>query len=441
MRPILKEKKLTTENYKGTRDFFPPDMKIRNYLFSVMKRVVKSYGYEEYDGPMIESLDLYRAKTGEEIVGKQIYNFIDKGGREVAIRPEMTPTVARMVASKLRELPRPIRWFSIPNLWRYEQPGHGRLREHWQLNVDLFGINHHYAELEILSLACDILFAFGAPRDSFRVKVSHRSLLDEFFKDGLQLRPEQSHEVSKILDKKNKITNDEYVSLVNKTIPENPNAIEKINQFLASNISDLPNIIGVSQGTISALTSLFSDLKSVGLGDMVHFDPSVVRGFDYYTGFIFEIFDTSPTNKRSLYGGGRYDNLIGLFSNEELSGTGFGLGDVTLLNFLQTHNLLPNVSNQNIVYIPFLENVNFLHGQTLAAKLRKSGISVDLALVSQKMGKQLSYAEKKGYRWILLQGEEEITKNTVTVKDMLNRSQEEYTFDQAIEKISKELNK
>jgi len=437
----LKEKKLATENYKGTRDFFPEDMKIRNYLFSVMKQVVRSYGYEEYDGPMIESLDLYRAKTGEEIVGKQIYDFVDKGGREVAIRPEMTPTVARMVASKLRELPRPIRWFSIPNLWRYEQPGHGRLREHWQLNVDLFGVNHHYAELEILSLACDILFAFGAPRDSFRVKVSHRALLDEFFNDGLKLKPEQAHEVSKILDKKNKITEEEYSASVKKAIPENPNAVNLINEFLAAKISDLSKIGGVKPETIQVISNLFKDLENVGLADIVDFDPSVVRGFDYYTGFIFEIFDTSPKNKRSLYGGGRYDNLIGLFSNEELSGTGFGLGDVTLLNFLQTHDLLPNMSNENTIFIPFLDEKNFLIGQTMATKIRKAGLSVDLALTNQKVGKQLAYAEKKGYRWILLLGEEEISKNIVTLKDMVNRSQEEISFENAITKISQEINK
>jgi len=439
LRPHLKDKKLTTENYKGTRDFFPSDMKIRNYLFSVMKQVVRSYGYEEYDGPMIESLDLYRAKTGEEIVGKQIYNFIDKGGREVAIRPEMTPTVARMVASKLRDLPRPIRWFSIPNLWRYEQPGHGRLREHWQLNVDLFGINHHLAELEILSLACDILFAFGAGRDTFRVKVSHRSLLDEFFEKGLHLKKEQAHEVSKILDKKNKITNEEYITLVQKTIPENPNAVEGINKFLTSKITDLSSVPGLKTETIQTLSNLFRDLENIGLGDIIDFDPSVVRGFDYYTGFIFEIFDTSPANKRSLYGGGRYDNLIGLFSNEELSGTGFGLGDVTLQNFLQTHQLLPSLSNENIVYIPLLNLDHFFLGQSMATRLRKNGIAVDLSLAAQKMGKQLSYAEKKGYRWIILQGEEEIFKKTVTLKDMLNRTQEECLFEVALEKISNEL--
>ncbi|GBF51541.1 histidyl-tRNA synthetase [Leptospira ryugenii] len=437
----MKEKKLTTENYKGTRDFFPEDMRIRNYLFSIMKQVVRSYGYEEYDGPMLESLDLYRAKTGEEIVGKQIYDFVDKGGREVAIRPEMTPTVARMVASRLRELPRPIRWFSIPNLWRYEQPGHGRLREHWQLNVDIFGVNHHAAELEIFSLACDILFAFGAPRNSFRLKVSHRSLLDEFFQNGLKLKPEQAHDVSKILDKKSKITQDEYVSMVQKVVPNNNDAVTLIDQFLNSNIANLKEIPGISEDSYQKIQSLFSDLESLGLRDIIDFDPSVVRGFDYYTGFIFEIFDTSPKNKRSLYGGGRYDNLIGLFSHEELSGTGFGLGDVTLLNFLQTHNLVPNLSNENTVFIPLLDETFFLSCQTIAKEFRKHGIPVDQALVSQKMGKQLSYAEKKGYRWILLLGEDEIAKNLVTLKDMQERSQETFSLEVALQKVNEQTKK
>lgn len=435
----MKEQKLTTANYKGTRDFFPEDMKLRNYLFSVMKQVAISYGYEEYDGPMIESLDLYRAKTGEEIVGKQIYNFIDKGGREVAIRPEMTPTVARMVASKLRDLPRPIRWFSIPNLWRYEQPGHGRLREHWQLNVDMFGVNHFRAELEIFALACDILFAFGAPRNSFRVKVSHRLLLDEFFKSGLKLKPEQAQEVSKILDKKNKITQDEYVALVSKTIPDDVTAITKIDQFLAATVENIRSIPGLTEDTIQKINDLFSGLKDLGLADIVDFDPSVVRGFDYYTGFIFEIFDTSPKNKRSLYGGGRYDNLIGLFSNEELSGIGFGLGDVTLQNFLETHGLLPNLSNANTVYIPLLDDTSFSATQDLAKQFRAAGVAVDLSLQNQKMGKQLSYAEKKGYRWIVILGEEEIKNQTVTLKDMIGRSQEELKWNDALQKIRTEL--
>ncbi|MCW7488155.1 histidine--tRNA ligase [Leptospira meyeri] len=437
----MKEQKLTTENYKGTRDFYPEDMRLRNYLFSVMKDVARSYGYEEYDGPMVESLDLYRAKTGEEIVGKQIYNFIDKGDREVAIRPEMTPTVARMVAKKLRDLPRPIRWFSIPNLWRYEQPGHGRLREHWQLNVDMFGVTSQRAELEILSLACDILFAFGAKRNSFKVTISHRSLLDEFLLDGLKVSPNQAHEVSKILDKKNKITEAEYIALVSKTIPNDPTAVSKINLFLAATTETLGQIPGIKEETRNTIQTLFVDLKTIGLDDIVYFDPSVVRGFDYYTGFIFEIFDTSPQNKRSLYGGGRYDNLIGLFSNEELSGIGFGLGDVTLQNFLTAHDLLPNFANDSTVYIPLLDESSFAENHNFARELRKEKIAVEVSLLSQKMGKQLSYAEKKGYRWILLRGEDEIKAGTVTLKDMATRNQWTSSFTEALQKIKEELSR
>ncbi|XDD46258.1 histidine--tRNA ligase [Leptospira sp. WS39.C2] len=437
----MKEQKLTTENYKGTRDFYPEDMRLRNYLFSVMKDVVRSYGYEEYDGPMVESLDLYRAKTGEEIVGKQIYNFIDKGDREVAIRPEMTPTVARMVAKKLRELPRPIRWFSIPNLWRYEQPGHGRLREHWQLNVDMFGVPSVRAELEILSLACDILFAFGAPRNSFKVTISHRSLLDEFLLDGLKVSPNQAHEVSKILDKKNKITQEEYVALVSKTIPNDPGAVSKIDLFLNANVNSLSQIPGIKDETQKSIIELFNDINTIGLADIIQFDPSVVRGFDYYTGFIFEIFDTSPQNKRSLYGGGRYDNLIGLFSNEELTGIGFGLGDVTLQNFLTVHNLLPSFANDATVYIPLLDDSSFADNHNFAKQIRLEKINVEVSLVSQKMGKQLSYAEKKGYRWILLRGEDEIKAGTVTLKDMVTRDQFTLSFSEALQKLKEVISK
>lgn len=435
----MKEKKLTTENYKGTRDFYPEDMRLRNYLFSVMKEVVSSYGYEEYDGPLIESLDLYRAKTGEEIVGKQIYNFIDKGDREVAIRPEMTPTVARMVAKRLRELPRPIRWYSIPNLWRYEQPGHGRLREHWQLNVDLFGVDNNRAELEILTLACDILFAFGASRESFKVQISHRALLDEFLLDGLGVSPSQAHEVSKILDKKNKISLEEYRSLVSNVIPNDPTAIPKIDQFLNATVADLSLISGIQESTANLIQRLFQDLAILGLSDIVKFDPSVVRGFDYYTGFIFEIFDTNPENKRSLYGGGRYDNLIGLFSNEELSGIGFGLGDVTLQNFLKTHNLIPNFASDQTVFIPLLNESMYLENSKIAQEIRQKKIAVDLSLSPQKLAKQLSYAEKKGYRFLLLRGEEERAKGLVTLKDMKNRTQTTIALSDAKDVVLKEI--
>ncbi|MCC5814533.1 MAG: histidine--tRNA ligase [Leptospira sp.] len=415
-------------------------MRIRQFMFSVMRGVVESYGYEEYDGPMLESLDLYRAKTGEEIVGKQLYNFVDKGGREVAMRPEMTPTLARMVASRQRELPRPIRWFSFPNLWRYEQPGLGRLREHWQLNVDIFGVDGYEAEVEILKLASDILFAFGADKTMFRIRISHRKILDGFFENSLKLDPSKAQEVSKILDKKNKISREEYIKEVEKTIPGDPTALGKIDEFLSCSINSISDIDGIPMEIIEETRNLLSQLEKLGLKELIEFDPSIVRGFDYYTGFVYEIFDVSPQNKRSLYGGGRYDNLTGLFSNESISGTGFGMGDVTLKNFLEAHNLLPNLGRENVVCIPLLDERYLSEVFQVADLIRKNGIACEVFLNSkQKLGKQITTAEKKGMKYILLMGDDEIQKGIYSFKNLEERTQVDIPKQELISSIQKEL--
>lgn len=432
---MSKEKKLSTENYKGTRDFYPEDMRFREWMFGIMKKTVKLFGYEEYDAPLIESFDLYKAKTGEEIVGRQLYDFIDKGNRHVAVRPEMTPTLARMVAAKNRDLPKPIRWYSIPNLWRYEAPGHGRLREHWQLNVDIFGINSYRAELEIIQLACEILFAFGAEKKSFKVKISHRKILSGFLKNHLSLDEKNEQAVAKLLDKKNKISKEEFESEISKLLKNPTEDLKKVYTYLESNLENLENS-GIEKEIILEIQKLFSELGKLGLKDCIEFDPSIIRGFDYYTGFIFEVFDTNPENKRSLYGGGRYDNLIGLFSNEELSGIGFGLGDVTLENFLRSHNLIPEIKKHETIFIPLLEEKLFSNTLEIANILRKNKISVDLVLEDkQKLGKQISTAEKKGYRYLLLIGDEEAKSNTLKLKDLIKREEKEIKFENLIKEI------
>ncbi len=420
----LAEKKLSTANYKGTRDFYPEDMQFRNWMFETMKKVVISYGYREYDGPILESLDIYKAKSGQEIVDKQLYDFIDKGERHVAIRPEMTPTLARMVAGRARDLPRPIRWFSIPNLWRYEAPGHGRLREHWQLNVDIFGVNSVTAEIEIISLACDILFAFKAPKDSFRVKFSHRGILSSFLRNTLSLEREKEEAVAKILDKKNKITKEEFEVAILELLPNPNEQLTLIYQYLNSNVDTVLQIPGISEESVLYIQEFYDKIKILGISESVEFDPSIIRGFDYYTGFIFEIFDTNKENKRSLYGGGRYDNLIGLFSNEELSGIGFGLGDVTLENFLKTHKLIPEFKRETSVYLTLMNNSLLSDSLLLARELRKEGIDTEISLDgNQKLGRQISLAEKKGYRYLLVLGEEELKNNSVILKDLKESSQ------------------
>lgn len=432
---MTNKSKLSTANYKGTRDFYPNDMKIRSWMFSIMRSVVIKYGYLEYDGPILESFELYKAKSGEEIE-KQLYNFIDKGERHVAIRPEMTPTLARMVAGKLRDLPRPIRWFSIPNLWRYENPGHGRLREHWQLNVDLFGVNHWTAELEIIRLACDILFAFGASPDSFRVTFSNRKILNQFLRHTLQLNPEKEHAVAKLLDKKNKITQEEFETQIIPHLVQGKEDLSILYKFLSSDVNTISEIQGIETDVVQEIKDFYQAIQNLGLSQTVFFDPSIIRGFDYYTGFIFEIFDTDPSNKRSLYGGGRYDNLISLFSNEQVSGIGFGLGDVTLLNFLTTHKLVPSFETQNGVYLGILGEDIFFSGFEVAGILRKAGILCETNLDPKvKLGKLIPQVEKKGYRFMLLFGEAEKASNSIILKDLKEGSQKSFPLSEIAPEI------
>ncbi|EJO69089.1 histidine--tRNA ligase [Leptospira kirschneri str. 200803703] len=414
---------LTTAPYKGTRDFYPEEMRLRNWMFSVMRETVLSFGYEEYDGPILESFDLYKAKSGEEIVERQLYDFIDKGERRVAIRPEMTPTLARMVAGNLRNLPKPVRWFSIPNLWRYEQPGKGRLREHWQLNVDLFGVDSYRAELEILLIADSILKKFGAPVGSYQIKVSHRKLLDSFLKNSLKLNGDQVHGVSKLLDKKSKISPEVFETEIKPFLNNFKEQFSLIKTYLDSNLETVSKIPGIDTDSVSFIRKLFQELGELGIDKQLLFDPSIIRGFDYYTGCIFEVFDTNPENRRSLYGGGRYDNLIGLFSKEQLSGIGFGLGDVTLKNFLEGHHLIPNLSREKTLFLPIMDESLFVDTFKLSKELRENGILTETMLDSAKIGKQIQIAEKKGYRYVLFLGESEIRTETIQIKDLISGEQ------------------
>ncbi|TGK61906.1 histidine--tRNA ligase [Leptospira wolffii] len=430
---------LPTAPYKGTRDFYPDEMALRSWMFSVMREVVQSFGYQEYDGPILESFELYQAKSGEEIVQRQLYDFVDKGERHVAIRPEMTPTLARMVAGQVRNLAKPIRWFSIPNLWRYEQPGKGRLREHWQLNVDLFGVNSYRAEVEILLIADSILKKFGAPKGSYQIKVSHRGILDSFLGKSLGLASEKSQAISKVLDKKAKISREEFEKELLPLLSEPKSQLPLIYEYLESNLETVEKIQGIDPNSLSFLRKLFSDLASLGIRDQIQFDPSIIRGFDYYTGCIFEVFDTNPENRRSLYGGGRYDNLIGLFSNDQLSGIGFGLGDVTFKNFLEGHGLIPDLKQKKAVLVPILDESLFTEVLKLADELRAAGIGAETMLEAAKLGKQIQTAEKKGYRFVIFLGESESAENKVQLKDLVSGEQSLVSRNELVSVLRKSL--
>lgn len=411
---------LSTQPYKGTRDFFPEDMRIQKWMFAKMRMVVETYGYQEYDGPMLEPFELYAAKTGEEIVNQQLYWLIDRGERKMAIRPEMTPTLARMVASKVHELPKPVRWYSIPNLWRYERPQRGRLREHWQLNVDVLGGDVLLADAELLTLAFDIVKAFGGEKH-VAIKVNSRRLVDHFFGTKLGLTAEVAQKVIKALDARAKIGEEAYQArLAELGLSESQRA--DMENFFHSPFEKVAKDFPC-QG-VDELQALFKLMRESGVGESVVFDPTLMRGMDYYTGTVFEMYDTSPENRRAMFGGGRYDNLIGLFGNAKLSGVGLGFGDVGLRNFLETHQLLPQFDAFVDVFVslPRLE----LRGKAeeVARALRDRGLRVITPLTADGFGPQLKLASKHGAKFAVLFGDAELAEGKVILKDLRAGTQE-----------------
>ena len=382
-------RRLALEPYKGTRDFYPKDQFVQNYIFSVWKKVVESYGYLEYGASILEETDLYRAKTGEEIVNEQTYSFTDRGGRDVTIRPEMTPTVARMVAQRRKELIFPLRWYSVPNLFRYERPQRGRLREHWQLNVDMFGVDSVEADVEIISLAYDIMKAFGAKDDNFQIRINDRHQLNKMF-DEMGVPKEKHNDLRRLMDKRDKIR---YFD-------------EQAEKILGKPFK-LPQVAGLE---------IIAKLKQQGISN-VKFDPFLVRGLDYYTGTVFEMYDTNPVNPRALFGGGRYDDLVGIFGVEKVSGVGFGWGDVTTRDFLETYNLLPEYYPPVQLYICHLDNY-LEHATKLAGELRIQGLNIAVDLTDRKVSAQVKTADKEKIPFVLVVGEEEVKSGKYKVKSL-----------------------
>jgi len=292
MTVIQSKKRLSVEPYKGVRDFYPEDAFIQTYLFDTMRSVAESYGFQNYNASILEDTDLYKSKSSTEIVADQTYTFVDRGGREVTLRPEMTPTVARMIARKRKELAFPLRWYSIANMFRYERPQRGRLRGHWQLNVELFGVGSIDAEMEIVMMAHDILIAFGAEAKDFVIRLNHRALLDTFFTEQLNMEARQYGQLSKLLDRRPKITEEEFVGQL-KGIVSDEGRQQKIHDLLAAkSIKDLDDGLAHLK-EINDLQTMIDALKDQNI-ESVEFDPSLVRGFDYYTGIVFEVFDRNP---------------------------------------------------------------------------------------------------------------------------------------------------
>jgi histidyl-tRNA synthetase len=419
--------KISTESYKGVRDFYPEDKFLQKYIFSVMRKTAESFGYVEYDASILEPAELYRAKSGEEIVNDQTYTFKDRGDREVTLRPEMTPTVARMVAGRQNELAFPVRWYSIPNLFRYEKPQRGRLREHWQLNVDMFGASGITADAEIINISYTMLKNFGAKDEDFVIKINSRKILNDIF-SKFNLSEDQIYKVTKLLDKKKKIEENVF----------NDNLLEIVGgewQSLERLLSSSERIVeNVETESVKELIQLIELLSTYNIKN-VEFDPTITRGFDYYTGLVFEVFDTSPENNRSMFGGGRYDDLLDMFDTRKIPTVGFGMGDVTALDFLETHDLIPKYKSSTDVYICIVQKEFESNAVALASALRSEGVNVAVDLGSKKVGDQIKSADKQKIPFIIAVGENEVKSDVYTLKELETGIESKLNIDEIAKKL------
>jgi len=419
---------LSTDSYKGVRDFYPEDQVIQNYIFNTWKKVAESWGFVEYNASTLEPLELYKSKTSEEIVNEQLYSFKDKGDRDVVLRPEMTPTVARMIAAKYNEVSFPARWYSIPNLFRYEKPQRGRLREHWQLNIDIFGSASPYADAETIMLASDIMKKFGAKDEDYEIRINSRSLMDMLYKE-LGIPEEKSKTVSRIIDKKDKISPDAFKETLENEIGDISNKL----------IAILQSKEGVfEQISSSAETEYFSQVVSIlekaGIQNL-KFTPTLTRGFDYYTGVVFELFDTNPENPRSIFGGGRYDNLIEDLFGKKVSAVGFGWGDVTTRDFLGTHSLLPKLSSTTEVWLAVAPETNMDEVYRLGNELRNKGIKIGIDISGKKLGDQIAGAEKRKILFVMVVGRNELESKNYKIKNLASGEEKSGNLDEVIKLI------
>lgn len=427
---------LSSQPYKGTRDYYPADKRIQNYIFDTWKQVVQRHGYEEYGAPMLEPLEVYTAKSGQELAGEQTYAFIDRGGRTVAIRPEMTPTISRMVAAQRQELGYPARLFSIANFMRYERPQRGREREFWQLNTDIFGVEGAIAEAEMIGLANGIMKAFGATEDMFTIKINNRKLINFMMAQFLGLDGPEALSMVKLFDRKDKISGDEFTAQAANIFGEEmaESGLAKITQLLAAkSMADLPSELRESSA-VREVQELFTLLEAAGVTNAI-FDITLMRGLDYYTGTVFEVVDTDPQNNRSLFGGGRYDGLVGLFGAEPIPTVGMAPGLTTTELFLQTHGLLPQLASTTDIGIIVLGD-SLKGALRLAEQLRGRGVNVEVDISGRKLEKQMKAVLKKSVPFMLFVGEQELADGLYSLKDVTTEQEQKLTVEAIAERIS-----
>jgi len=426
---------MKTRALPGFRDFYPADLALRAHIFRTWRTVATRYGFEEYDGPPLEPLDLYTAKSGDEIVG-QLYNFTDKGDRNVALRPEMTPTLARMVAAQVNQLRKPIRWFSIPQLFRYERQQRGRLREHFQLNCDLIGEAGTLADAEIIALAIDVVRAFGLTSNDVRVRLSDRRLINQLL-FSFDLTESQVAAIYTWLDKQGRSA---YAGNLQRLHDLNiaPDIIAFLNDACeVKDIGRLKRVLAQKPTlklNVGHLEEVVDALSAMDLADFVDIDLGVVRGLAYYTGTVFEVFDAGRT-LRAICGGGRYDNLLDAVGGVSMPAVGFGMGDVVLGELLKDKGLIPTEVASIDVFLAFVTGEDVPHALALAHQLRDAGLRVEYALSPQAVGKQLKLADARNARLAAVVGPDERARGEIVIKDLRTGSQEMVSLQSSVDII------
>jgi histidyl-tRNA synthetase len=413
----------------GFRDFYPEELALRNYIIATWREVARRYGFQEYDGPPLEPLELYTGKSGEEIV-QQLYAFEDKGGRKVALRPEMTPTLARMVGAHAQALKKPIRWFSIPQLFRYERQQRGRLREHFQLNMDIIGEASPLADAELIAAAIDIMRAFQFGPADVQVRVSDRRVLRSLLL-GVGVAEAQLPAAFAAIDRSERVPQAALAEGLEKE-GFSTKAVETVFRVAGLRGLDavLQQVARVPGGEEASepLRQAVQALDDMGLGQFVAVDLSVVRGLAYYTGIVFEVFDTGKT-LRAVCGGGRYDGLLKALGGVDLPALGFGMGDVVLGELLKERGATAQASSRLDAFLVAVSGEDMAPVLKLAHDLRDRGVAVEYALRHSAIRKQIELAAARGAARVLIVGPEERKAGLVMVRDLVSGTETKVPLD------------
>jgi len=410
---------------KGTRDFYPSDMAVRNWIIDGWKRVSLRNGFEEYDGPIFEYLKMFQIKSGDEIV-EQLFSLTDRGGRELALRPEITPTLARMVNQRISSLPKPIKWFSVPRLFRAERPQKGRLREFFQWNIDIIGEDDVLADAETIFCALDYLQEVGLTPDDIVVKISSRKMLAELLRT-IGIAEDKLEDLYAVLDKRSKLPTDIFEQMLAESVTDESKCKKILKLMSIEFIKQIGSVVELTRQvkeSVDELSRLFELLNVMGAGDYCIFDIGIVRGLAYYTGIVYEIYDKG-SELRAIGGGGRYDNLLQLFGGPLIPATGFGIGDCILAILLEEKGLLQRQqsTHQLDYFVAFADKQFFQKTIEMTAKLRLAGLSANFSYKSAKLSKQLKEASDQNAKKCIIIGEE-FKNNELVIKDMATGQQE-----------------